>query len=715
MTTEIDAVINSFVLEEDYEDDDDDDDPVKIIMDLFKPVKTRIEALDNYYTRENVGDNAIEVLSSLAGMYQMSGSKLIEQFLYHICTDSNISAFLKLEVAKSLLDYEELEDESDNDEDEETRKARVDLNNNTRQRNHERKILGFKALNCVCNNLLDTPTPCRIEAICKLMESAEFQDNANSYFCIFVCDDSIECEYRYKTILSLENRGADFMKEEIRCLFTDKEFVIGFYKSLELVINKLFPSVKRNENNLRLWNDVLYRLGYDDIHDIYMKKFPEKQCFVDLFINNAQLAFLFHDSNQTYYRTLAGQYLLQKCKINEQIRFQVEKQILEFAQDKELDYNRRADAADILLRLGSSSMKNHGRNIITELAGTHGIVRTVFDNAQNVHTEEVEESVTEALEFLSTIPLHQVNGKSIDFDYVNNQVEEMLKKERKSLNTGVESNERCHHCENPIEETDVNTFDDKKFCSDKCMCLYRRDGKIRLAMNRIFMDRAMYSKFNSSLVNILLKVYTYISAREDENIKEQMIKRLLEELEEMSGTCSSGFATRLINVISGFGQFNIRISYEDQIVANFSGRLNAFARKITDPTSIFRLEKLNEVIELWLNCPENKEKRDDIESKLNPSGKIEKRPDIKDIINHFLQEDRDVKVEQCIEDFAEAVLNEMMMSSSGYAERQNFSLFFRSYVSIIREDLANEFKDLISDTDFDLFFRKSIMIYEGEL
>ena len=183
----------------------------------------------------------------------------------------------------------------------------------------------------------------------------------------------------------------------------------------------------------------------------------------------------------------------------------------------------------------------------------------------------------------------------------------------------------------------------------------------------------------------------------------------------MSGTCSSGFATRLINVISGFGQFNIRISYEDQIVANFSGRLNAFARKITDPTSIFRLEKLNEVIELWLNCPENKEKRDDIESKLNPSGKIEKRPDIKDIINHFLQEDRDVKVEQCIEDFAETVLNEMMMSSSGYAERQNFSLFFRSYVSIIREDLANEFKDLISDTDFDLFFRKSIMIYEGEL
>jgi hypothetical protein len=718
MTTEIDTIIDSFALVDDKDDneyDEDEDNVVESIMNLSKSVENRIEALNKYYARENVGDNAVEIISSLSGMYQMSGSKLIEQFLYRICTDSNISAFLKLEAAKSLLEYEELEDESDNDEDEETRKARVDLNNNIRQRNREGKILGFKALNYICNNLFDTPTPCRIEAICKLMESTEFQDNSKSYFCIFVCDDSIECEYRYKTILSLENRGADFMKEEIRELFTDKKFVTNFYKSLELVINKLFPSVKRNENNFRLWNDILYRLGYDDIHDIYMKKFPEKYCFVDSFIYNAQLAFLFHDSNQTYYRTLAGQYLLQKCKINDQIRFQVEKQILEFAQDIELDYNRRADAADILLRLGSSNMKNHGRNIIAELAGSHGIVRTVFDNAQNVHTEEVEESVTEALEFLSTIPLHQVKGKSIDFNYVNNQVEEMLKKERKSLNTGVENNVRCYHCENPIEETDVNIFEDKKFCSDKCICLYRRDDKIRLAMNRIFMDRAMYSKFNSSLVNILLKVYTYIVVREEENIKEQMLKRLLEELEEMSGTCSSGFATRLVNVISGFGQFNIRISYEDQIVANFSGRLNAFARKITDSTSIFRVEKLNEVIELWLNRPENKEKRNNIESKLNPDGKIEKRPNSRDIISYFLQEDNNIKVEQCIEDFAEAVLNEMMMSSSGYAERQNFSLFFRSYVSIIREDLANEFKDLISDDNFDTGFRRAIMVYEGDL
>ena len=39
--------------------------------------------------------------------------------------------------------------------------------------------------------------------------------------------------------------------------------------------------------------------------------------------------------------------------------------------------------------------------------------RTIFDNKQNVHSEKVEESVSEALEFLNTIPLLNVNETPI--------------------------------------------------------------------------------------------------------------------------------------------------------------------------------------------------------------------------------------------------------------------------------------------------------------
>jgi len=219
------------------------------------------------------------------------------------------------------------------------------------------------------------------------------------------------------------------------------------------------------------------------------------------------------------------------------------------------------------------------------------------------------------------------------------------------------------------------------------------------------MDRVLYSKFNSSLVNILLKIWSYLTSHKDE---QEMRKRLLEELEEMSGTCSSGFATRLINVISGFSDFSIRISYEDQIIANFTGRLNAAARQITSSDSVFRNKHLKDIVELWLYDQNNEKILSNIKNKL-------KSPTRKEVIDEYLKENNEEKVEICITEFADAVLNEMTMSSSGYAIRQNFSLFFRTYVSLIREELANEFKDLIDPTDFDLAFRRALMSYEGEL
>jgi hypothetical protein len=61
-----------------------------------------------------------------------------------------------------------------------------------------------------------------------------------------------------------------------------------------------------------------------------------------------------------------------------------------------------------------------------------------------------------------------------------------------------------------------------------------------------------------------------------------MLKRLIEELYEMAGTCSTGFATRLINTITGFGEISLRISYKDQIISNFTGRMNARIRDMDD-------------------------------------------------------------------------------------------------------------------------------------
>ena len=682
-TTDVDELINTFnQLEE--EDESNIDNLSKIVTDLSHSVEKRLKALEEYYSQN--GDNTIEIIRTLASMYQMSGSKLIERFFYTICSKALISPFLKVEAAKCLLDYEET----------------LDLNrvDEVTKNNDNRKILGYKALDQVCYDLSEMPTPCRIEAIFLLMKSEQHRENADFYFKEFIRTDNLECDYRYSTILSLENIGADEMKQELYEYSGKEEILENFFG---LLTKWMLPHMKKTKRNCRY---ILSKLSYEEVKNLYMNIFPERECGREWFIESAQLEFFFYNKTPVYYRIISGQYLLKISNILDKHRDRVEKQMIEFAESQDIEYNLRADAADILITFGSESSRDKGRDIIMQLGQINGPVLTVFDNAQNTHTEKVEESVAETLEFLSTL---RINNNSIDFDHVNSHVKKMLKEELESIQKGrnFEDNTKIT-CKFHVDSTHDN------FCSDVCKEFYLKNEKITVAMRRIFMDRALYSKFNNSLVNILLKIYTYIQIQKDESIKLELYKRMLQELEEMSGTCSSGFASRLVNVISGYGNFNIRISFEDQIISNFSGRLNAAARAITNADSIFRRDKIEDIVELCLLEDDKIELRTNLELKLNPDASIEKKPKIRDIVLYFLSENREEKIEECIQYFAESVFNEMTIKSSMYSKRRFFGLFFRTYVSKIREELAIEFKEFVSETDFDLFFRKAIMMYEGE-
>uniref|UniRef100_A0A6C0H2W5 Uncharacterized protein n=1 Tax=viral metagenome TaxID=1070528 RepID=A0A6C0H2W5_9ZZZZ len=686
-TTEVEELIDDFC-RNDFESDDEEDNLSKKVTDLSRSLDKRINSLEKYYSQN--GDNAIEIIRTLSSMYQLSGSKLVEQFLYRICTHGLISPSLKVEAAKCLLDYEEIGDKD--------RAEEVKINN------ENRKILGYKALEHVCYNLTAMPAPCRVQAIFLLMNSKASRTNADFYFKEFIKTDSIEVEFRYSSILSLENIGASEMKEELCEYSSEGEILESFFS---LLTKWMLPGMKKTKRNCRY---ILSKLSYEEVKNLYMKIFPERECGRDWFIESSQLEFFFYNKIRIYYRNISGQYLLKNCNLVDKDRIRVENQLIDFAECQDLDYNLRADAADILITFGSESSKDKGRNIIMELGHVNGLVRTVFDNAQNVHTEKVEESVSEILEFLNTFPVYTLDKNPIDFDYVNSRIEIILKDDLNNLLKSRNSGKVCKYCESII--TDQSNEED--FCSIDCLKLYTKAEKIRVAMRRICMDRALYSKFNVSLSNILLKVYTYIIKQEDETPRKEMQKRMCEELEEMSGTCSSGFAARLVNIISGFGDYNIRISYEDQIVANFFGRLNALARKITEKDSVFRNKRLEDLVELWLNREDNVEQKMSIENKLNPSEEIEKKPKSRELVIEFLSENRDEKIEQCVQDFAESVLNEMSITSSKYYERRNFGLFFRTHVSDIREELSGEFKDIVTTSEFDLAFRKAIMVYDGE-
>ena len=601
----------------------DKDNLSKHILELSLPEDIRIRALELYF-QENKNDT-IELISRITGLYQFSGTKILQNFLKYICLNEiELSAFLKLECAKSLLSFYEFEEDILKDDDEEMIEIKTDSNNQIKARNSQRKELGYKALNNVCKYIFeeDFPTPCKIDAICMLMEIEDYKENCNKYFKLVINDNNIDCDYRYKAILSLEKRT---------------------------ILNSKY----------------------------YMKE----ACF----------DFLKNPENRTMYRILSAQYLLQHCEIEDEIqKLLIQSFLLTFSEDDELDYNLRADAADTLLTLGNNEYKTKAQNIIAILGRMGKNVVSLFDNAQNVHTKEIEESVKDVLQFLISVPTMVVDENNIDFSYVSNQINNILKDEIPSTENEEQTGEfKCDNCS--------LILDKEGFCGEVCKIMNEKHNKIKLSLNRIEMDRTLYSSFNSNLSLITVKLWSYIQQHE---FKDTMVTRLIEELEDMSGTCSSGFLSRLINTISGFGDFALRISFTDQIISNFVGRLNYYARKVTDEDSPFRTDLLYDVIELYVYKKEIQLKYPDAVS-------------MKKLIDEYLSVNRYEKINNILEDFEEEVINEMMLETTKFNDRRHFLMFFRQYMLRIREELYEEFKEYVSDTDFDLTIRKAISSYEG--
>ena len=106
--------------------------------------------------------------------------------------------------------------------------------------------------------------------------------------------------------------------------------------------------------------------------------------------------------------------------------------------------------------------------------------------------------------------------------------------------------------------------------------------------------------------------------------------------------------SRIVNTLSGFDeQMSLTISFEDQIIANLEGRLNACIRAL-----------------------ENEDDMDDI-------------------------------------------LQQMTIPVLHYDLRGKFLKFFREHISQIREEMYEEFRHFMTDLDYDFYFRKAIIHYEG--
>jgi hypothetical protein len=366
----------------------------------------------------------------------------------------------------------------------------------------------------------------------------------------------------------------------------------------------LMKSQQYENDSSRFFCMVLSDQSIDVVYRFRMIQSLEQHFKDDRFLFYARQAcqqFIENEANTYTYRAIACQYMFEKCDPDETTRLKMEKLLLQIAEDVTIAEDTRADACDILLQNGSDESRLQARNALFVLGGGDMSRNNVFKNSQNVHVRSIEESVEKLVEKLSVY--HPRNGTVFDFDTTREKLLENIK-EKKEIREAVEG-----------------------------------------ALLRILIDRAVYGHSNMTLATILAKMWTYI---QDSDHREELEKRLIEELVESNNKCSSGYVSRIVNTLSGFDeQMSISISFEDQIIANLEGRLNACIRKMDD------------------------------------------------------------------EDEMNDVLDEMTIPVLHYHLRGKFLKFFREHISVIREEMYEEFRHFMEDLDYDFYFRKAIIHYEG--
>jgi hypothetical protein len=271
-----------------------------------------------------------------------------------------------------------------------------------------------------------------------------------------------------------------------------------------------------------------------------------------------QKAFFSDEDNDSRSRILSGQWLLQssqeattveeKTNIGEKlldiangITIRINKK--DYDDDKEMEEdikNIKADSADVILRLGTPDQRNKARDIINILGisssgGLSNKIGGVYNNAQNVHDDSISESVNV---FIDKIILENTDMLD-DFSTVQAEVTDLV------YNSNLKTKAR---------------------------------NAVFKALNRIAIDTATFTKSKVSMPEIFQHVWMRIKKN---SRSEELKMRLIEELSEMSATCSSGHAARLVNVFSGFDD-TIKISWETQVVNNVSARFNARLKNLND-------------------------------------------------------------------------------------------------------------------------------------
>lgn len=198
----------------------------------------------------------------------------------------------------------------------------------------------------------------------------------------------------------------------------------------------------------------------------------------------------------------------------------------------------KAEASDILL--------SHDKDNVVAISTLDSLsidelkqVRTIYTNRQNIHNTTINQS---ALDTIASI-----KQKIVD--------------------------------PTPITESDLITILNRTSINKE---------RVLKAYHRIcYLDNALYTIHNLSLKNVMDLIWTFIhSTTFEPHETDELEVRMVEEMDEMYNTCSSGYFVRLVNILSGFQNYGLFIGWDEQIRTNFMVKINGYIKASIDQNLI---------------------------------------------------------------------------------------------------------------------------------
>lgn len=251
---------------------------------------------------------------------------------------------------------------------------------------------------------------------------------------------------------------------------------------------------------------------------------------------------------------MSARYIIDQYDYLSDERNLVLEYILDVADDKNESIYARSECADILITLGEGNEIIFGEQVIEDLGDLYNENKnkTIYTNAQNAHNETINENTRNIVRALYK---EYLKTKSYN-DLVTTSYEEIHK-----------------------ELSNIDISEGKQ-------------DKIHSFFYRVMTDPFRFERL--SLSDILLLVYNKICSFENKN---DLMKRLLEEIFDCDNSCTTGYFTRIVNTLNGFindKDMCFNINPRDELRSVIFARINRNIRSLPEKTRESVLEAIEE-------------------------------------------------------------------------------------------------------------------------